>query len=413
MERLTSLLGLFAMLGLAWLLSSNRRRVPVRVIVGGLLLQFTFAALIFYTPPGRALFEVLKQVFVNVIGCVDQGTKFVFGKEVVTKGSLLNNFAFYILPTLIFFSALMSLLYHFGVMQWVIKGLAWVMQKTLGTSGSETLATAANVFVGQTEAPLVVRPYLDSMTRSELMTLMVGGFATVAGGVLATYVLAFGVDAGHLLTASVISAPAALVVAKLMQPEVEESKTLGTVQIEVEQEAVNAIHAAANGAADGVKLAINVGAMIIAFLALIALANLGIGWVGSWFQAEGAAPWTLQAGLGYVFAPMAWLMGVESSDCLHVGQLLGIKIVGNEFIAYDQLNAWRPEGKLSPRSEMLATYALCGFANFGSIGIQLGGIGPLAPKRRADLARLGFRAMLGGTLAACMTACVVGLLVES
>lgn len=421
MERLVSLLGIPALLVLTWLMSAHRRVIPWRVIVGGIALQFAIAGLIFYTPPGEAIFEAVRDVFLAIIGCVDEGTRFVFGPAVLEAGSPLNNFAFRALPIIIFFSALMSLLYYFGVMQWVIRGLAWLMRKTLRTSAAETLATAANVFVGQTEAPLVIRPYVAAMTQSELMALMVGGFATVAGSVMATYVTVYQIDAGHILTASVMSAPAALVVAKLMQPEVDVPRTLEAAEVSDASPAVNAIHAVTLGAGDGLKLALNVGAMIIAFLALIALVNLTVAWLGGqayvaardWFgYSSGASPfdWKLEYALGYVFAPLAWLMGTEPADCLKMGELLGIKMVGNEFLGYERLHEMMQGGELSARSKLIATYALCGFANFGSIGIQIGGIGPLAPDRRGDLARLGFRAMLGGTLAACMTANVAGVL---
>ncbi len=298
--------------------------------------------------------------------------------------------------------------------------MALGMQKTLGTSGAETLSAAANVFVGQTEAPLMIRPYLDGMTRSELMALMVGGFATVAGSVMAIYVTQFGVNAGHLLTASVISAPAGLLIAKVMQPEVDEPQTGGTLRIDAPSEAVNVIHAATLGAADGLKLALNVAAMIIAFLALIALADLvlaqlgyGVAWIAHLFGRSIEVHWSLTSLLGYLFYPVAWLLGVESGDCARMGELLALRTVGNEFLAYEQMHRWLPaEGErlLSPRSEMIATYALCGFANLGSIGVQIGGIGALAPGRRAELAQLGLRAMIGGLLASHMTACVAGVL---
>ncbi len=436
MERFASLLGLVAIMGLAWLMSPHRREVRLRIVLGGLFLQFAFAVLILRTDVGLRCFALAKTVFVAVVNCVRDGTQFVFGAEFMRQDFVASSFAFQALPTIIFFSALMSLLYYYGVMQWIIAGLAWLMRRTLGTSAAETLSVAANIFVGQTEAPLVIRPYLAGMTQSELMTVMVGGFATVAGGVLAAYA-AMGVDAGHLLTASVISAPAALLLAKIMQPEVERPRTLdgensqkprakSPVKSESnrsqptdadarrersdhDERPVNAIHAVASGASDGMKLAINVAAMIVAFLGLIALVNLFLGWLGAQFGFPPGS-WTLQRGLGYVFWPLAWLMGVETKDCLQVGQLLGVKMAANEFLAFDQL-ARLPKGALSPRSVVLCTYALCGFANFGSIGIQIGGIGPLAPSRRGDLARLGLRAMIGGTLAACMTACVVGVLI--
>ncbi len=407
MERLVSFCGLFGMLALAWLMSSHRRRVSPRIVIFGVALQFALAALILKTDIGLRVFALARDAFTAVLSCTDYGTNFLFGKSFMKQESVVESFAFRALPVIIFFSSLMSVLYYLGVMQWIVRSLAWVLQKTLRTSGAETLAAVANIFAGQTEAPLVIRPYLSGMTQSELMSLMVGGFATVAGSVLAVYA-SMGVDAGHMLTASVISAPAALVVAKLMQPEVEQPETLGAINAPAKSEADNLIHAVALGAADGLKLALNVAAMLIAFLAMIYLVNLVIGAVGeSLFGRQG---WSLQLFLGYVFYPIARMMGVEQADCRTVGQLLGVKMVANEFLAYSDLTRHIAAGELSPRSQVLATYALCGFANFGSIGIQIGGIGPLAPNRRSDIARLGFRAMLGGTLAACMTACVVGVL---
>lgn len=400
MERLISLVGLFAMMGLAWLLGSRRRSIPVRVIAGGVVLQFVLALLILKTDAGRALFAWIGGLFLAVLESVRAGTAFVFGESFPD-----SNLAFRVLPSIIVFATLTSVLYHFGILQQVIRAMAWLMQRTLRTSGAESLCAAANIFVGLTEAPLVVRPYLASMTASELMAVMVGGFATIAGGVLAAYI-SFGIDAGHLVTASVISAPAALVIAKILQPEVETPRTLGTVRIEVKRQTVNFLHAVAAGASDGVKLTINVAAMLIAFLALIALVNGFVGWLH--------AGWSLELFLGYLFAPLAWLMGVEMGDCLRVGELLGIKMVANEFIAYERLASWMADGsdvRLSPRSITITTYALCGFANFGSVGVQLGGLGPLIPGREGDLARLAFRAMLGGALAGFMTACVAGILI--
>ena len=307
----------------------------------------------------------------------------------------------------------MAILYHLGLMQLVVKAFAWIMQKTLGTSGAETLSAAANIFVGQTEAPLVVRPYVNEMTLSELNVVMVGGFATIAGGVLAAFV-GMGIDAGHLITASVISAPAALLIAKVLQPETEATKTSGRVRIDAGTGSVNVIEAAAEGASAGLQLALNVGAMLIAFVALVAMINAFVGWLGGQVADNlgyaNAASWSLEMFFGYVFWPFAWLMGIPPGECHLAGEMLGTKMVVNEFVAYDQLAA--AKGQLSPRSFTIMTYALCGFANFSSIGIQLGGIGGIAPDRRSDLARLGFRAMLGGTLAAFMTACVAGALLE-
>ena len=305
--------------------------------------------------------------------------------------------------TIILVSAVSSWLYHHGILQWVVRGMACVMRRAMGTSGSETLSAAANIFMGQTEAPLLIRPYLARMTRSELFAMMVGGMATIAGGVLAAYV-SFGIEAGHLLTASVLSAPAGVLVAKVMVPETEASETAGGARATVERETVNGMDALCHGAADGMRLSINVVAMLIAFTAVIAAANwmlsTGLGWVG--LKAESPLQW----GLGWLNAPVAWLMGVPWKDCQVVGSVLGERIVLNEFVGYLRLR--EIAAQLEPRSHVLATYALCGFANIGSVAIQIGGIGGLAPGRRQDLARLGLRSMVGGLLACYMTACVAG-----
>ena len=410
MERLISLFGLLIMVALAFALSADRRKVDRRLLLGGLGLQFALAVLVLKTQFGQAFFSYIGAFFTALFSYVDAGSEFVFGADFGE-----HFFAFKVLPTIIFFSALMSVLYHLGLVQHVVAAFAWVMRRTLHTSGAESLAAAANIFVGQTEAPLVVRPYVASMTRSELMALMVGGFATIAGGVLAAFV-SLGIDAGHLVAASVISAPAALLVAKVMQPEVEASKTLGQVAFEVERTATNVVEAAANGTLDGLRLALNVGAMLIAALGLIALLDGSLGLLGrgvSYLLGVEGLEWSLSAALGYLFAPFAYLMGIEAGDCLAAGELLGKKMVANEFVSYLQLSQWIQPGsgvELSPRSVAILTYALCGFANFSSIGIQIGGIGGIAPARRGELARLGFRAMLGGTLACFMTACVAGIL---
>ena len=398
------------MIALGFAMSTDRRNVNLRLVVAGVGLQFLLALLVLKTGPGQVLFGYIGAFFTALLNYVDAGSSFVFGDAFGE-----HFFAFKVLPTIIFFAALMGVLYHLGLVQYVVAAFAWVMQRTLRTSGAESLAAAANIFVGQTEAPLVVRPYVASMTRSELMALMVGGFATIAGGVLAAFV-GLGIDAGHLVAASVISAPAALVVAKVMQPEVEASKTLGRVSIAVERPATNVVEAAANGTLDGLRLALNVAAMLIAALGLIALVDGALGLLGQgvgYVLGMEGLKWSLSAALGYLFAPFAWLMGIEAKDCLLAGELLGKKMVANEFVSYVQLSQWMQPGsgvELSQRSVIILTYALCGFANFSSIGIQLGGIGGLAPERRRDLARLGFRAMLGGSLACFMTACVAGIL---
>lgn len=409
MERLISFCGLFAMMGLAWLMSAHKRKVPWRTIAGGVLLQFVFAFLTLRTEPGRQLFATLGELFTAMLAFVDEGSLFVFGMH--TPGgaddkNLLTSFAFGVLPSIIFFSSLMSILYHFHIMQRVVHVAAVVMQKTLNISGAESLSVAANIFLGQVEAPLVVRPYLASMTQSELMAIMMAGFATVAGGVMAAYVK-MGVSAGHLVTASVIAAPASIVIAKIMQPEVDQPLTRGRMAVEVEIGTVNALEAAANGALDGLKLALQVAGIIIAFLALIAMLRFGVEWTLGLLRVDAS----LEDLLGYLFAPFAWLMGIEAADCRKAGELLGMRMISNEFITYVQLGQWIEAGdQVSERTQVLLTYALCGFANFGSIGVQLGGIGAVAPTRQSDLARLGLRAMLGGTLACFMTACVAGVL---
>lgn len=417
MERGISVLGLFVMVLLAWAMSSHKKQVNLRIVAGGLGLQLLFALLILKTVPGEMLFSAVGDFFTNILEFVDAGSAFLF--DIFPRGSdpdplpppytLWRSFAFGILPTIIFFSALMSILYHIGVMQKIVQVFAWLMRLTLGTSGAETLSAAANVFVGQTEAPLVIRPYVNEMTMSELNVVMVGGFATIAGGVLAAYV-GLGVDPGHLITASVISAPAALMVAKIMQPETEESKTAGDIKVKAGSGCVNVIEAAAEGASSGLHLALNVGAMLIAFVALVAMGNAMVGGVGEWFGFTGDSRWSLELFFGYVFAPFAWLMGIPWEECNRAGGMLGTKMVVNEFVAFIQLAGAKAE--LSDRTYMILTYALCGFANFSSIGIQLGGIGGIAPDRRSDLAKLGFRAMLGGTLAAFMTACVAGAILS-
>lgn len=411
MERLVSFFGLFVMIGLAWLLSSNKRILPLRVIIGGLLLQFGLALFILKTGVGQQIFSSVGLFFEDIIGYTKAGSGFLFGIE-APGGSpslqLLTSFAFGVLPTIVFFSALMGVLYYLGLMQRAVAGFAWVMQKTLGTSGAESLSATANIFLGQTEAPLAIRPYIARMTRSELMAVMVGGFATIAGSVMAAYI-GMGISAGHLLTASIISAPAALLIAKVMQPEVERPATLGTVALEAPVQGTGIIDALSIGALDGMKLALNVAAMLIAFLAFVAMLDGCIGWVGSLLGYE----WTFASLLGYAFAPLAWLMGVEPADIFHVGELLGLRMATNEFVAYHQMSQWmQPDSPvhLTERSQVILTYALAGFANFSSIGIQIGGIGGMAPERRSDIAQLGLRAMIGGTLACFMTACIAGIL---
>lgn len=415
------LLGLVSFISLAWLVSEQRWMFPWRVVIGGLALQFSLALFVLKTTIGRNLFIGIGYGFERVMDSVAAGSGFLFNAG--DNGTLLQTFAFGVLPTVIFFSSLMSILYHIGIMQKIVGALAWVMRKTLGTSGAETLAASANVFVGHTEAPLVVRPYLAAMTRSELCAMMVGGFATVTGGLLGVYA-GMGIDISHLLTASVISAPAALLIAKVMVPETEPEQAnrqtmltggdddRASAGVDVSE---NLIGAAVTGASDGLKLALNVGAMLIAFLALIALADTlleSTSWaIGAVLNRE-VPVLTLGKILGVICAPLAWLMGIPASECLDAGRLIGLKTVANEFIAYAELGmiAKSETPVLSQRTMTVLTYALAGFSNFGAIGIQVGGIGGLEPSRRPELAQLGLKAMFGGLLACCMTGAIAGLL---
>jgi len=409
MERLTSFAGLFVMIGLAWLMSSHRWRVAWRTVAAGMILQFVLAIVVLRTSLGRGAFSWLGEAFIGLMAFVDVGAEFVFGvnaSDGTRDNSLIRSFAFGTLPTIIFFSTLMSMLYHLGVMQRVVQAMAFVMRKSLRLSGAESLSVAANVFFGQVEAPLVVRPYLATMTRSELMAVMLAGFATIAGGVMAAYVR-MGIDPMHLITASVVAAPASIVIAKILQPEIDEPPTRNAAAATVEATTVNLFDAATSGAIVGLNLALQIGAIIIAFLALIAMAEF----LFQWLLSQIGSDLTLRDLLGYAFAPLAWCMGIEAADCRTAGELLGLRLVSNEFIAYVELGDLMAKGDtLSDRSEVLLTYALCGFANFGSIGVQLGGIGAVVPERSGDLARLGLRAMLGGMLACFMTACIAGVL---
>lgn len=473
-----SLLGLAVMIGLAVLMSSDRRSIPWRLVVMGVGLQLVLGAIFFnsqrwtfsrefqshieiasaidegslqskhlqmnlifggryssveelreaitndqlnatnFEPvsatryPNGIVFFAVESFFGTIQKSVEAGTEFLFQVNPDAQNSantthpraIMTTFAFGVLPTVIFFASLMSVLYYLQVMQWVVRGMALVMQKTLGVSGAEALAAAANVLVGHTEAPLVVKPYVATMTRSELNAMMVSGFATISGSLMAIFAT-IGVSAGHLLTASIISAPAALVLAKILQPETETPESVDAVEARMDVGASNVIEAAANGASEGMKLAINIAAMLIGFLALIMFIDILLQAVGGIVGAE----LSLQRIFGFVMWPLAWVMGIESSDCTIAGDLLGRKMVINEFVAYLGLIDSSADS-LSERSRVILTYALCGFSNFGAIAIQLGGIGPLAPNRKSDLAQLGLRAMFGGMLACCMTGCVAGLL---
>jgi CNT family concentrative nucleoside transporter len=412
-ERFVSFAGYFGMIALAWAMSSGKRRFPWRVVLAGTLLQFALAIVILDTAPGRAVFAAIGAAFTWVSDLTDVGSTFVFGERF-----LEHPFAFKVLPTIIFFSSLAAMLYYLGIMQVVVQAMAVVMQKLMGVSGAESLSAAANVFLGQTEAPLLVKPYIAGMTLSELNAVMIGGFANISGSLIAAFSARdFGLSAGHLVTASVISAPASLLIAKVLLPETEQPATMGTVRVAVAPQGVNLIEAAAIGAADGVRLAINVAAMLIAFIALIAMLDAmiqGLGYGVSELTGYAAAQhWSLSGLLGYLFAPIALAIGIESSDCLRAGELLGKKMFANEFVAYAQLRDWNQTGspvQLSERTVTILTYALCGFANFSSIGIQIGGLGGMAPERQSDIARLGLRAMLGGTIVNCMMGCIAGVL---
>ena len=411
--KLIGLLGLVAFIALAWALSLDRKRFPWRTVWSGLALQFVFAWLILRTKIGAAIFDYTNRAVDRLIGFAEEGSKMVFGP--LANGKLLadkwgpeNAFIFVITvsSTIILVSAVSSLLYHYGVLQRVVKGMSWVMERVMKTSGSESLAAAANIFMGQTEAPLVIKPYLAHMTRSELLAVMIPGMASIAGGVMAAYV-SFGVSAGHLLTASVMSAPAALMISKIMLPETEKSETAEGATAKLELESTNGIDAICRGASEGMALSLNVMGMLIAFVAVVAMANFLIS-VPQTEIFKMSDPVTLQKLVGWVNAPFAWLMGVPAKDCVAVGQVLGERIVLNEFIGY--LSLAKLKDTIDPRSFTIATYALCGFANFASIAIQIGGIGALAPSRRAELAQFGVRAMVGGLLACYMMATITSLL---
>ncbi|SFU74005.1 concentrative nucleoside transporter, CNT family [Clostridium sp. DSM 8431] len=405
MDRFIGILGIIAILGISFLLSENKKKINWRLVGIGLGLQLVFALLVLKVPAGRAFFEFISNGITKLIDFTNEGTSFLFGSltDTLTYG---NIFAINTLPTIIFFSALMSILYYLGIMQAVVKVIAKGICKLLGTSGAETLSAVGNIFLGQTESPLLVKPYIKDMTRSELLTVMVGGMATVSGGVLAGYV-AMGVSAGHLLTASIMAAPAGLVLSKILIPEVEEPETKNTINIETEKTASNVVEAAANGASEGLALALNVGAMLIAFVALMALLNYVLGAVGGLF---GFPELSFQWILGKIFSPLVFLMGVPVSDLSIAGSLIGEKIILNEFVAFSSLSNYIQSGVLSAKSIVILTYALCGFANISSIAIQIGGIGGMAPDKKGTIANLGFKALLGGTLASCLSATITGIL---
>jgi len=408
MERVISFIGIFVLLGIAWLFSKNKKAINYKTVIMGTLIQIVFAFLVLKFPPGRKFFEIMNDVIIKVISFSEEGAKFIFG-NLINNQSLGFIFAFQVLPTIIFFSSLMSVLYYLGIMQKIVLFFAKIMAKFMGTSGAESLSASANIFVGQTEAPLVVRPYVAEMTQSELLAVMTGGMATIAGGVMAAYV---GIlkdyiptIAGHLLAASIMSAPAALVMAKIILPETEEPKTRGVVKLNVEITDANIIDAAANGATTGLTLALNVAACLIAFMSLLALANYLIGFIHSGL--------TLEKIMGWIFYPIAWIMGTPSADVSKVAEWMGQKTILNEFVAYFNMANFLKDnpGVISQRAVIISSYALCGFSNFLSIAIQIGGIGGIAPNRRHDLARLGLYAVLAGSLACFMTAAIAGILI--
>jgi len=403
---MNGILGIFVLLGIAYAISEDRKNINFRLIIWGLSLQLVFAISILKTPIGKPLFGFLDKSISKLISFSNEGSNFLFQSFVPEVGyhDAMINFAFRALPTIIFFSSLMAVLHHFGIIQFIIKWMAKIMQKTMKTSGPETLSVASNIFVGQTEAPLVIRPYISKMTKSELMVVMVGGFSTVAGGVLAMYVSWLsdipGI-AGHLLAASVMSAPAALIIAKIIYPEIEKSKVKFDTKISNSKENSNAMEALGNGATDGLKLAGNVAAMLIAFISIIAMVNYFFSLINT----------SLDQVLGIIFQPLAWTMGIPWDQSKIFGMLMGKKIAFTELIAYNNLKEFILSKQITDRTAIIASYALCGFANFGSIGIQLGGIGGIAPERKKDLSKLALKAMIGGALASWLTATIAGILI--
>ncbi len=451
MSVLFGLFGLMSLLAIAWAFSNNKGVVDWKLVATGVVLQIAFAALVLLTPAGSWIFGNLAAAFVKLASFTNEGSKMIFGALVDQRafggamalgaGETDPNawqrysflFAFQVLPTVIFFAAFMGVLYHLGIMQGIVKAMAWAITKVMRVSGAETTSVCASVFIGQTEAPLTVRPYISKMTESELLTMMIGGMAHIAGGVMATYILMLGGPdtesqkefAKHFLAASIMAAPATLLIAKILRPEIGEPLTRGVVKVEIERTTANVIDAAAAGAADGLKLALNIGAMLLAFIALIALLNYLIGssadatgltaWINAGRPADQQIAINLGSILGTLLSPVAWLIGIPWDDCIIAGGLIGQKIVVNEFVAYLQLSGvavGEGVGQISAHTKLILTYALCGFANFSSIAIQIGGIGGLAPDRRADLARLGLLAVLGGTLATFMTATIAGVLTQ-
>lgn len=442
---LRGLLGMVIILGIAYLLSNNKKKINWRLVGGGLALQLIFAIFIlrgetlgsYFAPLGypKAFFEWISGFFVLILDFTETGAEFVFGTLALSPendGSLGMFFAFQVLPTIIFFASLMAILYHLGIMQWIVKGMAWVMAKIMGTSGAESLSCSANVFIGQTEAPLMIKPFIKNLTQSELLTVMTGGMATIAGGVMAAYIKILGssfaasmqvtveqaehIFATQLLGASVMAAPAALLISKIIYPEAEEPETSGTVKVNIEKDASNVIEAAANGAGDGLKLALNVGAMLLAFIALIYMFNHILFNVGELFGLNSilmetyGKPLSFQFLIGWILQWIAYGIGVPWEDALDFGSLIGTKVVLNEFVAYVELGDMiKSDVIVNEKVIFMATYALCGFANLSSLAIQLGGLGPIAPSRKSDIAKLGMRAVIGGSLATLLTATLAGI----
>jgi concentrative nucleoside transporter, CNT family len=413
MGRFTGILGLLTMLGLAYAFSTNRRAIRMKTVAWGLGLQIAFAIFVLKADIGRRIFQTAGNAVNRLLSYSFEGSKFVFG-ELGKQGSSLGfYFAFQVLPTIIFIAAFFAVLYHFGVMQFIIKQVAKVMTRVMGASGAESLNVAASIFMGQTEAPLTIRPFLPDLTNSELMTVMTSGMAHVSGGIMAAYI-AFGIDPKHLLSAVIMTAPGTLLMAKMLVPETEQPKTAGRVAMSEDEMAAekseNLLGAIARGTTDGLHLSLNIAAMLISFLALIALMNGLLGGVHNGLAHFGVGwfPSSMERIFGTLFAPIAWLIGIPWHDCPIIGNLLGTRMVLNELVAFSMLGPQR--GMLDPRSFTIATFALCGFANLSSIGIQIGGIGALAPNRRGDLARLGLRAMLAGTMANLMSASIAGML---
>lgn len=416
MHQLQSILGIPILILVGWLvLSTDRRHFPWRVVIWGVGLQFLFAAVILWTPLGRNAFQFLGDLTTKFLSYSNEGASFLFGNLVKDEyqKTFGFQFAFAILPTIIFVGAVMSIGYHLGILQMIVRAVAWVMSKTMGTSGAESLSNAVNIFVGQTEAPLVIRPFLDSLTKSELNAIMVGGFAGIAGGVMAGYIL-IGIPAKHLLAACVMCAPASFVFAKIAVPEREKPKTAGVVEMPEIPKASNVIDAAANGARDGMLLAANVGAMLIAFIGLIALINAVLSWTHGQLFDMGFMyfPESLRDIFSVIFAPLGWVVGVAWKECRDFGYLIGTQISVNEFVAYIELSKMIKAGILSERTITLASYALCGFCNFSSVAIQIGGIAALVPERRHELAQLGLRAMFCGSLACLQTATIAGIMIN-